>query len=416
MLRYYFFTFLWGLAALTFALAISTPNGYGIPTGLLFLSSASLFYLRPKWRDLSFEDKRLFYAFLAFGLSMFVFVYFDGWYTRELDRPSRFILVLPVLLMLLHSNNHKEWLWYGVIIGSFGAFVVAIYDRFYLHLGRAQGSEYPIMFGDTAMLLGLLSFVSVIYYYAQNRFSIAFISIIAGGLGVAASILSASRGGWIALPLIGAYILWHSRSLISKKVITLSALSVVTVVVLTFSVPQTGFKDRLLQTSDSLFLYLSGENKSTSLGMRFDMWITAYHLFQESPILGVGEYGEIAEKKRMVEQGVIPPAMLHFNHAHNEFINALSQRGLIGLAFLLLVYLVPMRLFIKKMKQYEHNWKVKSYSMAGALIPMCYMDFGLSQVMFAHNIGVMMYAFPIVYFWAATRWAEREELAGSKSN
>jgi O-antigen ligase len=32
-------------------------------------------------------------------------------------------------------------------------------------------------------------------------------------------------------------------------------------------------------------------------------------------------------------------------------------------------------------------------------------------VMFSHNIGVMMYAFPIVYFWAAVRWAEREELA-----
>ncbi|MEO9656059.1 O-antigen ligase family protein [Marinomonas sp.] len=416
MLRQYFSALLWGLAALTFALAISTPNGYGIPTGLLFLASASLFYLRPKWCDLSLEDRRLFYAFLAFGLSMFVFVYLDGWYTRELDRPSRFILVLPVLLMLLQSSNHKEWLWYGAIVGAIGAFALACYEKFVLGIDRAHGSEYPIMFGNTGMLLGLLSLAGASYFLAMKRYFWLSLALIAAIAGIGSSFLSGSRGGWIALPIIGCFMLWQSRELFSKKSLVGVLVAAFILLGVAVAVPQTGVMKKVDQTLVSLSQYYSGENKATSLGMRFDMWVTAYHLFQESPILGVGEYGEKAEKKRMVEQGVIPPAMLHFNHAHNEFINALSQRGLVGLAFLLLVYLVPMRLFIKKMEANANNWRIKSYAMAGALIPMCYMDFGLSQVMFAHNIGVMMYAFPIVYFWAATRWAEREELGESKSN
>ncbi len=416
MLRNWFFVFIWLMAALTFALCLSIPNGYGGPTALLFLSSASLIYLKPKWSDLNVEDKRLIYVFLAFGLSMFCFVYIDGWYTRELDRPSRFILVLPVLILLLQSKNHKEWLWYGVVIGAIGAFGVAFYEKIILGYDRAHGSEYPIMFGNTGMLLGLMSLVSSSYFLAQKRNFWLYLSLFAGLCGIGASFLSGSRGGWVALPLIGFFILWQSRCLLTRKVFWGSLGSAMLLVTLVIAVPQTGVKNKIDQTLISLSQYESGENKITSLGLRFEMWRMAFHLFQEAPIFGVGEYGAKPEKRRLVVEGLAPPEVLNFSHAHNEFINALSQRGIVGLAFLLALYLVPMRLFIKKMQAFEHNWKVKSYAMAGALIPMCYMDFGLSQVMFSHNIGVMMYAFPIVYFWAATRWAEREELGESKSN
>ncbi|GAB3478786.1 O-antigen ligase [Marinomonas epiphytica] len=385
------------------------PNGYGLPTGLLFLSSASLLYLRPKWSDLDGDDKRLFFVFLAFGLSMFCFVYLDGWFTRELDRPSRFILVLPVLLLLLHSHNHKEWLWYGLIFGAISAFILAFYEKFVLGFDRAHGSEYPIMFGNTGMMMGLLCLAGAMYFYAEKRLLWVVLAVLAAICGIGTSFLSGSRGGWVALPLIGCFILWHSRHLLTPKVCMGSFVSAVLLVVVVIATPQTGVKKKIDQTMVSLSHYSSGANTATSLGMRFDMWKTAFQLFQEAPAFGVGEYGGQIEKRRLIDQGLIPAEMIKFKHAHNEFFNALSQRGLVGLAFLLAVYLIPMRLFIKKMKLYEHNWRVKSYAMAGALVPMCYIDFGLSQVMFAHNIGVMLFAFPIVYFWAATRWAEREE-------
>jgi O-antigen ligase len=80
------------------------------------------------------------------------------------------------------------------------------------------------------------------------------------------------------------------------------------------------------------------------------------------------------------------------------------------------MYLIPMKLFLKKLREHRDNWRIRSYAMAGALVPMCYMDFALTQTMFVHNIGVMMFAFPIVYFWAAVHWAERDELSNNFSN
>ena len=416
MLRNVFFGFVWLLAAGTFTLSIGLPNGYGITTTLIFICSASLFYLKPQWSQLIEDDKRLFYAFLAFALSMFFSVYLDGWFVRELDRPSRFILVLPVLLLLLQSKSHQVWLWYGVVSGAIAAFVLAYYERFFLGYERASGGEYPIMFGDTAMLLGLMSFAAGAYFLSQKRHGWLVFALLAGVCGLGASVLSGSRGGWVALPLVGFFILWQSRSLLSKRTFWGTIASVAIVIFLAISIPQTGIQKKINQTIYSLSQYSEGGDRATSLGTRFEMWKAALYLFQEAPVFGAGEYGEKHLKQRLIDDGLVAPEVIHYSHAHNEFLNALSQRGIFGLAFLMLVYLVPLRLFLRKMKEHEDNWQIKSYAMAGALIPMCYMDFGLSQVMFSHNIGVMMYAFPIVYFWAATRWAEREELGESKSN
>lgn len=411
MLNTAFSALVWFLAALTLALSIAAPNGYNIGATLIFLLSFGLFFLKPKWCALSKEDKALFWVFALYAVAMFGFVYLDGWHTRELDRPSRFILVLPVLLLLLRSAGKVQWLWFGTVVGAIAAFVLAVYERKVLGFNRAHGSEHPIMFGNIGMLLGLMSFVSATYFFANKRRIWMMLAILGGLCGIGASVLSASRGGWVALPLIGFFLLWQSRFLLGKKLVwgvcIMSMLSVTVAVI----VPQTGIKDRVGQAINDVVRYDEGVDKDSSVGLRFEMWKAALSMFKESPFVGVGEYGSVEVKEYLIDEGAVSAKVLTHSHAHNEFINALGLTGIIGFAFLMAVYLIPLRLFLKKMRQYPDNWNVRAYAMAGALVPMCYMDFGLSQVMFSHNIGVMMYAFPIVYFWAAVRWAERKELA-----
>jgi O-antigen ligase len=411
MLNTVFCTLGWFFAALTFALSISIFNGYGIATTLIFLLSLGAFFLKPKCYELSRDDKSIFWVFVLYAVGMFGFAYLDGWHVRELDRPSRFILVLPVMLMLLKSVGREQWLWFGTVVGAITALCLAIYERKVLGLVRAQGGEHPIMFGNTGMLLGLISFVSATYFLANKRYIWLALAIFGGLCGIGASVLSASRGGWVALPLIGFFLLWQSRFLLGRKLVWGVCIASVILVAVAVIVPQTGIKDRIAEAIGDVVKYHDGTDKTTSVGLRFEMWKGSLSMFKESPFVGVGEYGSAAVKERLIADGVVSPEVRHFSHAHNEFINALGLTGIIGFALLLALYLVPLRLFLRKMRQYPDNWSIRSYAMAGALVPMCYMDFGLSQVMFSHNIGVMMYAFPIVYFWAAVRSAERKELA-----
>jgi O-antigen ligase len=316
----------------------------------------------------------------------------------------------------LRAKGPKEWLWYGIVVGSVLAFALALYERLVLGIERANGGEHPIMFGDTGMMLGLLSLVAAVYFYSQKRSLLLCFAVIGGLCGMGASVLSGSRGGWVAVPLIGFFLLWECRDLLGRKLLA-GVVSVAAICIfVAIAVPQTGIQKRAGEAISNIQQYSDGSRTNTSVGARFDMWKAAIYMFEQAPIFGVGESQVRPIKTQLAAQGMIHEKAIPYDHAHNEYLQALSTRGIVGLVILLAMYLVPMRLFLKKLRVHRDNWRIRSYAMAGALIPMCYMDFALTQTMFVHNIGVMMFAFPIVYFWAAVRWAERDELSNNFSN
>jgi Lipid A core - O-antigen ligase and related enzymes len=225
--------------------------------------------------------------------------------------------------------------------------------------------------------------------------------------GVMGSLLSASRGGWVGLPLIMVFLLWQSRDLLGKKLVIGICLLGVMGAVTICNIPKLGVSNRIYEAAHNIEMYLQGDS-NTSVGLRFEMWKASVYMLADSPIFGVGEYSSKEFKQKLSDEGVITQITVEFDHAHNEYLDALGLRGLVGFLALMAVYLVPLRLFLAKMREHQDNWNIKAYAIGGALIPMSYMDFALTQSMFSHNIGVMMYVFPIAFFWAATRWAEKE--------
>ena len=99
----------------------------------------------------------------------------------------------------------------------------------------------------------------------------------------------------------------------------------------------------------------------------------------------------------LANNGVIDPIATHYSHAHNEFIDAFAKRGVVGLAVLLALYLVPMRLFARHIA--ATNLELRALAVAGVLLPVAFIDFGFSQAFLTHNSGVMMYAFLLAVLW-----------------
>jgi len=406
-----FAMFVWFLAAMTFVGAIGIPKGFNVTALLLLLCSLGMICLRPVMHPADKQDKILIWTFIVFGISLILFTLYDVLGGRGLDKPSRFLLVIPVIFLLLRSKGPKEWLWYGIVVGSLLAFALALYERVILGVARARGGEHAIMFGDTGMLLGLLSVAAAIYFFSQKRFVWLVIALAGAFSGVGASVLSGSRGGWVAVPLIGLFLFWECRDLLGKKRLISVFSAALLCVVIAVAIPQTGIQKRVGEAVSNIEHYVNGSNAATSVGLRFDMWKAAIYMFKEAPFFGVGESQVQPIKRELVAEGLIVKRAVPFNHAHNEYLQALSTRGIVGFVLLMAMYLVPLKLFLHKLRQYKDNWRIRSYAIGGALVPMCYMDFALTQTMFMHNIGVMMFAFPIAFFWAALRWAEREELA-----
>lgn len=127
------------------------------------------------------------------------------------------------------------------------------------------------------------------------------------------------------------------------------------------------------------------------------MWKGAYHLIVEKPFFGWGENGYQEGIQVLASNGVIDQIATHYSHAHNEFIDAFAKRGMVGLAVLLALYLVPMRLFARYIT--AANLELRSLAVAGVLLPVAFIDFGFSQAFLTHNSGVMMYAFLLAVLW-----------------
>lgn len=152
------------------------------------------------------------------------------------------------------------------------------------------------------------------------------------------------------------------------------------------STPQTGVLDRIKTAKSDIVQFIDGENLDTSLGIRFQLWSSAWDAFQKKPIFGWGNNGIRQIHKQQLEQGKISEFIYNFNyHAHNQFLDEMAKRGIIGLFALCLVYFYPISVFYK----YKKSLSMKYILMAVASLTL--IDYSLSQAFISHNSGIVFF-------------------------
>ena len=216
-------------------------------------------------------------------------------------------------------------------------------------------------------------------------------------LGLFASGLSGSRGGWVSLVFVIAYILLNYRGLLSRKALISAAAIIPVLLVVLFLIPQTGVKQRVTAIGHDLSQYSQGHTL-TSVGGRLELWRGNIMLIKEKPFFGWGESGYTEKMAELTEKKVINP--INVSHAHNEVLDTASKRGLVGLVGLACLYLMPIYVFFnsRKISQCDDSLPLM---LTGGVIAIAYMDFGLTQVFLFRNIGVMFYIFALVFLYAA---------------
>ena len=379
------------------SLALIVPSGYSLGALMLFMAGAALIF-RGRLPLLSKQDKWIIAALIAYAAVSIAEVWWDNQGTSGLDKPIRFVLAIPALWWVLKYPPRLAAMWSGFALGGIAAGSWAIWQKLLMDTARAGGYTHVIQFGNLSMLLGILCLAGMGWasLQPQHKRWLLFLSI-GAAMGVLGSLLSGSRGGWVGFPLIllilyrsygqGWPIKWKAAAALT---VLIGGLSV-------YAIPQIGVQHRVHQAFSDVSLYVSGESRSTSVGARFEMWKGASFLIAEKPLHGWGENGYKEGMAALAERDIVTPEILQFGHAHNEFIDAFAKRGLIGLAVLLLLYAIPMKLFGEYLR--HANLEVRSVAVAGMLLPVAYVDFGLTQTFLGHNSGVMMYA-----FWLAVLW------------
>jgi O-antigen ligase len=379
------------------ALALVVPSGYTYGPVLLLLPALGYLWVKP-YPAVNSQDKILMTSLLMYFAVGAITNFLHHLPSSSYDNFSRFLLAIPVLLLLLRFPVKPIFMWSGIALGAIGAAVIAIID-FYVHgESRAEGYNNAIQFGDIAILFSCLLLAGFSWAIQHSK---AFVGLflIAIASGIFASLLSGARGGWLALPVAVGVFYWANGLHKNSKQSLWFTLAVVCATLVVCVLQQSGLLQMRIQEAVSdVQQYTQAQNANTSLGIRFTLWQTGLNLIAQHPLLG---WGSVANYVKI--SGDTADVFQHFNHFHNELLDALVKRGLVGGLALLVIYCLPALLFYRQLQ--HANDSVKPLALTGVVLVLATFIFGLTQSFFSHSSGVMVYVFMLIILWAQVRSA-----------
>jgi O-antigen ligase len=214
-----------------------------------------------------------------------------------------------------------------------------------------------------------------------------------GGL---ASALSGTRGGWLALPLV-IWVFYYGYARRWRALWRWLALTAaIAVMIGVYTTPHSGVEKRVDKAVAEVHRYMEGADYG-SVGARLEMYRGAFWLIYERPLVGYGHQGYLPAMQRLETQGVLSPELGNYWHAHNDLLDAWVRKGLPGLVIVVSLYLIPLWLFFPGLR--AESATQRSYAVAGILLPITFMGFGLSYSFFAYPAGVAVYASWLIFLW-----------------
>lgn len=230
-----------------------------------------------------------------------------------------------------------------LVVSACGFGVQSLY-QYSVGVFRVHGFINPIPYAVAAGSVSLVCLVQAVFGRSPSWQRV--LLGVSGLLAAVAVMLTRTRG--VIVPFVailgGAlavqYILNH-RGKVSRSLMV-GLLAVFGLVALGGSL----LEGRIQQTFNEYSAIDEG-NYRGSIGVRLQLWLAASELVTEAPVLGHGS-GYRDALGQLHEQGKIEDSLYRFgaNHFHNQYVDTLIKKGLVGLAVLGLLLWAAVRLAI----------------------------------------------------------------------
>lgn len=384
------------LIGLFFILILHFKISYSLIPILLALTGLGLLYpsIKQKNGQWDSQTKWLVGAFGVYFLLFVLSLIIHKGKANELDLASRALLALPILAVCLKTTLKHLWILYAILIAGLIAGGVALVQVFGLGLPKPFPRFMHIQAGDIVMSLAVFAFCALFYFYAKRNYTMLAISLIAGLFAMIASFLTGARGAWVGVPFVLLAIFWINRKNFSKWV----AISLAFIVLISGVSAGNMIKQRVAEAQYDIQAYIDNNDGNTSLGARFDMWKSALLGMQEKPIFGWGLQGVKEMRKQHFAEKKISQTASDFDHAHNQFLHDGSARGLLGLAALLAIFLVPLNILRKNLSLVPIDSLANLWGVMGISHILLTMSYCLSQGFLSHTSGAMFYFVTVILF------------------
>ncbi|MFL1466416.1 O-antigen ligase family protein [Marinobacter sp. HN1S83] len=388
---------------------VLVPDAYAFGPSLVLLLALLVFRWKKLLDGVDRESLALIGVLWLFFLMQALTLTLHGEDVSEFDLSTRYVAASLVMLFVLKYAISARWFFLFGALGALMAGAYGIYQAEFQGIGRVTAFDNPIHYGNGAMALALIAFSGFVWAAKQThrRFWLAILILGSVG-GIYASLVSGTRSGWIAFPVIALIGLYVFRQPLIKRKLILVLLTIMIAAGLV-AASQFDLVERRMTIAVNEFIdyYEDGRN-GTSVGLRLDMWKAGVKAFQENPLIGSGPTGTEAVISDLIVSGQIHPAVQNFRHLHNQYIDVMARYGVIGLASYLLLMVVTFGLFLKKTN--SDVPEVKALALGGAFFVTLHAVVNLTQSMLERNIGVTMFVFMVVFIWAVLKREEARQI------
>lgn len=365
----------------------------------MLLLSIAVWIVRPagmgavKWQP---EWRIYFVAMLAMSTAILISQsYHQSYDGHPHDAASRYWLAIPLFLLLQRLRlNVFSVLQFAFPVAAMAGFLLAN------HLGSRLGIDTldAIHFGDFELILGVLSLFSL-DWFGRDRFPLRILKILGFIAGLAASLASGSKGGWLAIPVFIVIFLYFKMGKISLRMVATSLTSIMLFIAIAYT-SNTTVHQRVRELANEVTALNQG-NYETSTGIRWQLYNAAADIFMHHPIFGVGPEGFALEMKPMMESGKITAQSAYYGsgEVHNDILSKAAGMGVFGLIAMLGVYVVPFRLFRQATK--STSLQIKQTGVLGIIFVSGFFVFGLTVEFLNLTMAAAFYSFTVAVLLAA---------------
>ena len=344
------------------------------------------------------------YFFFSLSIVMVTVIITTLVNNTDLARADRFMAPIMAIPMYLYFKRYlvdEKYLWIGLVLGALIAASVALYQVFWLEYKhwqtpRATGVVNPIIFGDLALLMGVISLAGMGWFKERKQW-IVIIPAIAMAAGLLASGLSLVRGSWLTLPFLVLLLMWYASKRLKLKIsLTGFSLMLLTIVSLYF-LPQTGVQKRIALSWTNVDQYLDSQDvndkvRQSSDGIRFEMWKAAWIIFKENPVVGGGWGDYMVKAQVLVDKGLVNKSAAISYHPHNQFLSALAKGGFQGFLAILMLFLFSAIIFYRSIG-HSSAAETQRLALAGLILIVGFVGFSLTESILERSRSIIFFSF-----------------------
>ncbi len=257
-------------------------------------------------------------------------------------------------------------------------------------------------YGDLTALLAVLVLFSTRWSLTRWPSAERILKWVIAMLALVGFILTQTRSGWVAAPVfavIGVVLFFPSRKPVR---IVLSALVVLAVLASVFlAVPI--LRDRAVLAYDEMVSCSGvGATQDTSICIRLQLWRASLDMLAERPLAGNGNrhvFNDYLQSESLPKGLVSPYVAQGWGEPHNDLLLALASYGVPGGIALLLIYLAPAWLFMRRLS-FRNSEAARTAAAMGLAVCLGFLIFGLTETMFRSMRTVSFYVVCIALFMA----------------